>query len=128
MHCLERKDPDKVAIDKHVNKIMKQTNMQKKFHPGDDEEDNAQMIELLEDMFVSKAQIRTTMEQHFDLMNSMARSDTINEVEKHQKKSLKQIRNLMLDVVKKRKLRNQSIGLHYQANLTGKAPDLEEVR
>ena len=80
--------------------------MQSNFHPSDEVEDNANMIELLEEMFESKALIRDTLETHMNLMSSMHRSDTINEVEKHQKKSLKQIRTMMLDVVKKRKLRN----------------------
>jgi hypothetical protein len=89
MHCMDRKDPEKVKMDKFVNRIMKQKAMQKKFHPGDDEDDNEHLIELLEHMFMSDSLIRITMERHMNLMDTMARSDTINSIEKHQKKSLK---------------------------------------
>lgn len=36
----------------------------------------------------------------------MDRSDAIKGIEKHQKKSLKQIRELMLHIVRQRKMRN----------------------
>ena len=67
------------------------------------------------------------MDQHMALIDTMASSDTIKECEKHQKKSLKQIRELIYEIVMKRKLR-RGIGHHYAVSTLGKPPDLREIR
>ena len=61
------------------------------------------------------------------LIDAMAASDTIKECEKHQKKSLKQIRELIYEIVMKRKMRTD-IGLNYAVSTLGKPPDLREIR
>ena len=61
----------------------------------------------------SNSQYSKVMEQNLELINTMARSDAINKLESHQKKSLKQIRNIMMEVVTKSKMRSKSIGMHY---------------
>ena len=83
LRLLERKDPDKVAYEIMIHKSMKQTAMSKTFHNANEEEDNAQMIELMEQMNKTEGQIRKAMEQHMQLIDSMAQSMKIKEIEKH---------------------------------------------
>jgi len=64
-----------------------------------------------------------------NLIASMAKSDAINECEKHQKKTLKQIKDLILQIVKKRKDREISKdGTVISVNPLSKPPDLKDVR
>lgn len=62
---------------------MKVTALQKTFRSNNDEEDNAQMIKLMEQMHQTKNQIKVAMEQHMDLIDSMAQATKIKEIEKH---------------------------------------------
>jgi len=62
--------------------------MKRQFHPNDDEDDKAVVIKLLEKM-ASNPESSKVLEQHLELIQTMARSDVINKVESHQKKSLK---------------------------------------
>ena len=67
------------------------------------------------------------LDRHIDLTNTMATSDTIKELQKHQKKSLKQIRGLITEIVVKRKQRSGDSTAYAQGTLT-KPPDLQDVR
>ena len=57
----------------------------------------------------------------------MAESKSIISTELHQKKSLRQVRELIDSIVMKRKLRTQ-IGNHYQVGSIAKPPTLTDVR
>ena len=57
----------------------------------------------------------------------MAEAESIRSTELHQKKSLRQVRELIDSIVMKRKLRTQ-IGNHYQVGSIAKPPTLTDVR
>ena len=84
---------------------MKKTSMQKAFQAENEDEDNAKLMSLLTDSYKNDKKAIRVMDKHMDLIATMSKSDSIKDCEKHQKKTLRQIREIILQIVMKRKLR-----------------------
>ena len=80
----------------------------------------------MKELYKDNKKARSAIDQHMDLLDTMAKCSSINDVEKFQKKSLKQIRELINQVVLKRKLRD-GISNYNQISLA-KPPKLNVVR
>ena len=98
LRILERKDPAEILRQKKINKTMKRTSLQKAFN-NDDQDDNADMVQCLEGAFKTNSSAQRAMDRHMDLISTMNKSDAISHCEKHQKKSLSQIREIILAIV-----------------------------
>lgn len=70
------------------------------------------------------------MDQHMNLLDTIAKSDNYKNIEKHMKKSLRQIRQIVTEVVRQRKMRRDGEigGANYNIAPLSKPPNLNEVR
>ena len=88
-------------------------------------------MDLLKQSYKNDNKALKVMDKHLDLITTMGKTDSIKDCEKHQKKTLKQIRELILQIVIKRKLReiNQAqYGVAYVVPPLSKPPNLAYVR
>ncbi len=129
-HMIQKseKDPKKLKELQARNKSLKKSALQSSFAAENEEEDNAEMLMLLKHTYKTNAMARTAMDTHIKLLDTIAATDTIKEIEKHMRKSLKQIRALMTEVVMQRKLRSEIRGTNFIAAPLSKPPNLDEVR
>ena len=105
--------------------------MQRAFKGDEEDEDNNKLMNLLLDSYKNEKKATRVMDKHMDLIETMNKSNSIKECEKHQKKTLKQIRGLLLQIVMKRKLRQEmskGSGATYTLSTLSKPPNLSEVR
>ena len=82
---------------------------------------------LLRTAYKNEAYIKRAIEKNIQLVENMMASDVIKQTEKHQKKSLKQVRGIIDSIVTKRKLRTDVI-TEYSGGTLGKPPTLLDVR
>ena len=106
MRFVERKDPKTEKTEKARAGALKKKGLQNAFRDQDEDMDNESMFDILESIYKSDTFAQKAMDRHIHLIESMATSDVIKKTEKHQKKSLKQIRDLIDQIVMKRKQRN----------------------
>ena len=124
---MARKDPREVFEEVQRNKSMKKESLQRAFVDDEEEEENKQLVNMLETMYENHELVRGAMLNHLGLMDTMNESETIIQSELHQKKTLRQVRQLIDSIVMKRKLRT-SIGSNYQVGSIAKPPSLDDVR
>ena len=76
-------DPEKLEQQRKRNKKMRKTSMQKAFKAEDEDEDNYKLMELLLSSYKSEKRASRVMDKHMDLIDTMNKSQSIKNCEKH---------------------------------------------
>ena len=79
----DRTDPNKAEEIRKRNKKMKKTSMQKAFAGNNEDEDNQRLMGLLKQSYKNQKNASRVMDQHMDLIDTMGKSDSIKDCEKH---------------------------------------------
>lgn len=105
---------------------MKTSTLQKSFKAENDEDDE-HYRQLLLEAYKSNKQARVAIDSHMHLLESMQKAESIKTVEKHQRKSLGQVRNLINDICTTRKMRTTGFQAS-RVTSTAIVPNMDDVK
>ena len=80
---LDLTDPQKLEEQRRRNRKMRKTSMQKAFKGNEEDEDNSKLMGLLKESYKNEKKAQRVMDKHIDLIETMGKSDSIKDCEKH---------------------------------------------
>ena len=124
---IKRKDQQKLAQEKERSSKMKKSQLQRSFKV--DANENAERFnELLNDAYTNNKHAKAAIDSHMHLLESIQKSDSIKAVEKHQRKSLGQVRSIINEVCTRKKMRKPDGFQSNRVTSTAKAPNMKDVK